>query len=142
MDEKIRNEQVVGSSPIASSSDFKASEDSRELFCCPKSGFCALFAPYATPNRFQALQTMTKNHAVVIIGQHDFFTKITGYSRMPLEYQEQGVKLCRSSAGTHPSCWLPDGQQIAELHRIYLPLYEYQHVLAGSLHSSRECPAQ
>ena len=30
----IRNEQVVGSSPIASSSDFKASEVSRELFCC------------------------------------------------------------------------------------------------------------
>ena len=31
---RIRNEQVVGSSPIASSSDFKASGDARGLFYC------------------------------------------------------------------------------------------------------------
>ena len=30
----IRNEQVVGSSPITSSSEIKASEVYRELFCC------------------------------------------------------------------------------------------------------------
>ena len=34
MDEKIRNEQVVGSSPIASSSDFNASGVPRGLFVC------------------------------------------------------------------------------------------------------------
>ena len=43
---RIRNEQVVGSSPIASSSEIKASGSARELFLCLVAPKCALFVPY------------------------------------------------------------------------------------------------